>query len=360
VRYPRRPSEMKLRAVALLEAQREGLPRARITQRLLRIPNRRPRPAILVHAPSNFSFLDNHSESLGFIRDVQFVAHAPGGMQGHHTYVVDLSGVTSIGLDAALVLVAEYHRNLFNKPNYQPPIDDADWPAWLRCLLHELGFYKLVKASVRTGGDPQGGFQVRFVPFVSASLVQGELIDDLIEQLKTAAGATPKRIATYGALLEAIKNVRNHAYPSDADLQLPPRVERWWGAGAYDPNERSLTFAMFDQGVGIPATLPKRQMWRDLLKLCPPEWTDADVIEGAIELGRTSTGRLERGNGLWTIVSLVRELPGSEVRILSGRGELTYRSDGTISKRLHANPFCGTLIEWSLILPAEAMSGAAS
>ncbi|TAJ69143.1 MAG: hypothetical protein EPO51_24220 [Phenylobacterium sp.] len=316
---------------------------------------------MLLHAPAILSFGMNYDEMLGFIRDFQHYRYTPGATGHGGNFVVDLADVEAIDLDAALVLVAEYHRGVADRPGYRPPIDDVGWPAWVRCLLEQLGFYELVKPSARSSDSLDDvAFDHRFVPFVTARDVQGVLVDGLIERLKAAAGATPKRIATYGALLEAIKNVKNHAYPQDAEPQLPTRVEQWWGAGAYVPEERTLAFAMYDQGVGIPATLPKRPIWEAIRRLCPPEFNDADVIGGAIELGRTSTGKLERGNGLWTICSLVRELPGSHVRILSGRGELSFASDGTYQKQLHAKPFCGTLIEWSLVLPLEGPVGVPS
>lgn len=361
VRFPRAMSEIEMRARAQHEALRRGLPQAKQTDGLLRVRDRRPVPARLIHAPSKLCFDENYDEMLGFIRDVQFLFYSRNYRSAKSLFVVDLSNVREVYLDAALVLSAEYHRGLISKPGYRPPIDDLDWPPRVRKLLEMLGFYKLVRSLSRSSdGQDDVPFEIKFVPFVHGFDVRGELVDELIEKLKDAAGATPKRIATYGALLEAIKNVRNHAYPQTAAPQLPPRVEAWWGAGAYYPRRGTLAFAMLDQGIGIPATLPARSIWDAVKRLCPPEFNDSDVIAGAIELGRTSTGLLERGNGLWTICRLVTELPGSHVRILSGRGELIYASDGSVDKKLHDNPFCGTLIEWSLVLPLETPSGAVS
>ena len=192
------------------------------------------------------------------------------------------------------------------------------------------------------------------VPFKAYDQVDGEYLDPLIEELKGIAGRAPKRIATYNALLEATKNVRNHAYPEDLFEARPdPSVGLWWAAGAYFRDADVLEFAVYDQGVGIASTLERKSFFEAVLTFCPPERTDADVIAGAIEMGRTSTGKLERGNGLWTICRLVEELPGSHVRLISGKGDVVYATGAKITKKRHANPFCGTLIHWTLALPKE-------
>lgn len=304
-----------------------------------------------------FSFKENHDEVLGFIYGFQWHVSGPTNWNSKRLFAADLKNVAALGLDAALVLTAEYNRSCLKNPTFRPSIDDSEWAPETCCLLDGLGFYRFVDAKWRSGG----GFDdvetpLRFVPFISGKQVVGEQVNDLIERLKTAAGTTPKRIATYGALVEAMKNVHNHAYPLNAPPQVMPMYRMWWAAGAYDPEDRTLQFAMYDQGVGIPATLPKQGFFEAIRKRCPPEFNDADVIAGGIEYGRTSTELHERGNGLWTICKLVEELEGSSVRILSGRGEVTYSSHGDVKKKLHGKAFCGTLVEWSLILPLETQS----
>lgn len=339
---------------------REGLPAARTESGWLRLRSRAPLPALILFAPKILSFSKNHNEMLGFIRDYQWYVHVPLAASPHDNMVVDLATVEYIDLDAALVLVAEYHRACMKRRGYHPPIDDANWPQWVRALLESLGFYQLVQAAERTA-DPEilGSFPFTFVPFIAGSSVEGEAVNEIISRLSAAAGRTPRRIATYNALLEALKNVKIHAYPDDAPPQVAPIVPNWWTAGAFDPAERQLQFVVYDQGVGIPATLPRRSIWESIRMLCPLEFNDADLLQGALEWERSASGLRERGNGLWAICSLVEELPGSQVRILSGSGELTYFSDGSLAKKLHDKPFCGTLIEWSLILPSEGHAGVA-
>jgi hypothetical protein len=280
-------------------------------------------------------------------------------------------------LDAALVLVAEYHRRI-KISGYKPVIDDNHWDPKVRVLFEQLGMYNLVEAVGRTAEGPMvmtPPGALRFVQFHSGTKVEQREARKLIDSLKDAAGHEPEREYVYAALVEAIKNVKHHAYP-DADEYLDrlPTVSTWWAAGAFDPDQQVLQFVVYDQGVGIPATLPRQTFFQSVRRLCPLEWNDADVIAGGIRYGRTrfrSGGkevtvqpRLDagadskyapsgRGNGLWAICHFIPQLEGSSVRIMSGHGEVVYSGGRAVTKVQHVNPFCGTLIQWTLKLPAN-------
>jgi len=315
-----------------------------------------------MEAPSDLWLSAAHNEVLGFIYHYRLISYRrqASGLRRRRTMIADLAGVKNLGLDAALMLTAEYHRNciMWSKER-RPFIVDQTWPRPIRDVFRSLGLYNLVDAAAPADlDDAAEPIDLKLVPFVSGEKVEGEIADQLIRQLSDVAGATPARVKVYAGLLEAIKNVRNHAYPADAPPRIDPVLNRWWGAGAYIPSKRQLQFAVYDQGVGIPATLPKKSFWEAILQMTKPERTDADVIEGAIEYGRSQTELEERGNGLWTICDVVRELKGSSVRIVSGRGEVIWSLGRPVSKKNFVNPFCGTLIEWTLVLPPEDERGA--
>jgi hypothetical protein len=341
-----------IRSLAVKSA---GLPSVNTRLDYVHYPSGQRERATILAAPSQLSVSQNRNGLLALVYEYRrrvFTEHS--SLRGKFKrLVVDLSKVKQIALDAALVVTAEYHR-LCILADFRPEIDDQGWSADVRALLDMLGFYTLVSAKGRTG-VPCGPLQTRlkFVPFVHGDLVDGSMADRLIENLKHAAGIAPAREATYAALVEAIYNVKSHAYPDDAELSAVKTVGQWWAAGAYDPDAEILQFVVYDQGVGIPTTLPKRSFFDVVRKFCPPEFTDADVIAGGIEHGRTSTKQAERGNGLWTICQLVTELPGSQVRISSGSGEVIFFSDGRIRKQVYANPFCGTLLQWTLKLSSD-------
>jgi hypothetical protein len=349
--------ETKKLAQARLAFMRRGLPLPEMVRGLFNSPDGPPRRASLLIAPKVLSFEDNYNECLGFIYDYRWrrFVHNDCGPGRPRTLVLDLSKVRSVYLDAALVLVAEYHRSNLSQPDFTPLIDDAGWQPAVRQSFEMLGFYELVRARARTAPHIEPvALSAKFLPFVSHDTVNGEILYPIIEKMKEVAGHTPKRVETYGALMEAVANARGHAYPDDMSPRVEPIVRhQWWAAGAYFPDLQRLEYAVLDQGVGIGETLPRKPLWDFIRTKCPPEFNDADVIVGGIKYGRTSTGRAERGNGLWKICRLVRELPGSSVRILSGYGEVTYSGRGKPTKKVNANPFCGTLIHWSLSLPTD-------
>ena len=307
-------------------------------------------------APERLSVTGNYAETLGFIYEQRYryyVENEPVGGGRSRLGVVDLEKVREVDLGGMTALVAEYQRVIKRNNEFRPYINDGHWDEGIRALLSDFGFYELVRAL--NPPKPGGGWSdMACVPFKAYDKVDGEQVDPLIDELAGIAGRAPKRIATYNALMEATKNVKNHAYPHDLFEARPdPAVGLWWAAGAYFREEDELEFVVYDQGVGIAKTLKRKPLFESVRTLCPPELTDADVMRGAIELGRTSTGKLERGNGLWTICRLVEELPGSQVRLISGRGDVAFHADGAVTKKLNANPFCGTLIHWKLALPKD-------
>ena len=343
-------------AIVRLETEREGLPLPNCRKGMLKTDARRERVGLIITAPPTMSLDAARDHFLGLLYEYRYRIHVGPRLdptaKGFSS--LNLGDVERLDLDAALVLTAEYHRNCMVR-GYKPYVDDQDWKPEVVRLLEDLGFYDFVGARGRTGCAQAPSSAKRFVKFISGKRVQGEQADSLIEALRVVAGVAPAREAIYAALVEAIMNVTSHAYKDRPPAVYPVR-EHWWAAGAYDPTQQTLEFVVYDQGVGIPARLPRSG---DLFTRI---WTfvkgegDSALIDGAIEYGRTSTNLEERGNGLWMICRLAEELDGSSVRILSGRGDVTYFSRQGSVRKDHANPFCGTLIKWTLKLPPEPTS----
>jgi hypothetical protein len=349
-------------ALDAFENARRGLPQPEVVRGHIRSSDGCLRRANLLMAPDPLNLSSNFGETLGFLYEQRYRYFIRNDARGKPRVAsVDLTKVKSLDLAAGLAMVAEYHRALQANAStdFRPYIDDETWDPDVRILLRDLGLYELVRARNRPESDSvEHG--IRFVPFRVCDSVDGSVLDPLIEDIRTAAGRAPKRLAVYGALMEAVKNAIIHAYPDEAqELRVDPLHKLWWAAGAYFPDDDTLEFVVYDQGIGIPGTLTKKSLWEAVRDFCPPEFTDADVIAGALELGRTSTKRLERGNGLWTICRLASELPGSQVRIMSGTGDVLFAPGKTrpVRKKSQLNPFCGTLIHWSLVMPTDAHTG---
>lgn len=116
-----------------------------------------------------------------------------------------------------------------------------------------------------------------------------------------------------------------------------------------DPS-KTVGLQLYDQGAGIPATLPKQTYFPRLLRKFDPEGSDAGLIAAAMEYGRTSTGQKGRGKGLAEMTDWIESSKSGFLKILSGAGEVTYRPGRKITRRNYNAPFCGTLVQWELTL----------
>ncbi len=122
-------------------------------------------------------------------------------------------------------------------------------------------------------------------------------------------------------------------------------------AGSIDQDKREFMIMFYDQGVGIPVTVPRKhpiEHWGGLLSDLGLVPNDANMIKAATLLGRSRTGEEHRGYGLQDVINIVKICEKGEVRILSGRGEYCYRSDGSEVSRNHKRNLGGTLIQWHL------------
>jgi hypothetical protein len=179
----------------------------------------------------------------------------------------------------------------------------------------------------------------------------GEILLNLFHQV---GGDDVLRVNLLGAIVDAIENVRGHAYGGRTPLQERLIPAFWWLSGAADTVNRRLTLSIYDQGNTIPVTLPKVWPLEAITKafiarfghhfdLIGPEH-DREALEVAMQLSATSTGRSERGKGLSKIRHVVADCPGARLRVISRRGNYVYRN-GVDEYSTTSIPLLGTYIE---------------
>ena len=112
----------------------------------------------------------------------------------------------------------------------------------------------------------------------------------------------------------------------------------------------------YDQGDGIPKTLP-RAVFFEFMKDLFNSWSDSEKIQAAMEVGRTSSGKAERGKGLQNLVEFAKAHSEGTLAIYSLTGcfrqEFSNQGSNPSSKTERKdfnNSIGGTLIEWSVIL----------
>lgn len=335
----------------------------RIHTRKKRRRERRARTATAVREPGGRVHIEGHRgsyhripcpEHLSFERDyegvlklIREIRERSKRRRNERTYI-DFKPIRTVTPSGALVLAAELDRwNSLPGPTRFRKADTDEWVPNVRRLLGQMGFFELLKLKVSHVPDTASE-GARYVKFRSGTKVDGEAVEDLRLLDLAPVVSVPKAKLLFAAVTEAMTNVAHHAY--GATHRGP---KKWWLSAAHEAGE--VVILIYDQGAGIPKTLPLtlRERMRDLL---PGDLAthDGKMIEVAHNLARSGTGESHRGRGLGRDVRRYIEEhdgPGT-YRVISGRGEYTVPAGEGVTGRVEsrARPLQGTLIEWRLRL----------
>lgn len=310
-------------------------------------------------APENFDIYDNYEETLAFLMDVRrnFLknsSHGRGGIGRSRPYFANFSTIRRLNPASGLLLAAEVDR--WSRTAKKKPISvDYLWPRFLRNYFEQAGLFSLLQINPQTAPDENGKSDaLQTIAYQSDIYTQGEVADNFRAELEQVVGeAIGPRHDVYVALSEAMANVVGHAYPEDESFWPRDIQRRWWLGGSWASDERIVTVQIYDHGVGIPATLPRSQHWSNMmpiLKSLDPERSDAGLIEAAMQYRRTSTKAKGRGKGMYQMAEWIDRTKRGSLRILSGRGSLTYLPHEAPIKRTLPVDFGGTLVEWKVRL----------
>jgi hypothetical protein len=260
---------------------------------------------------------------------------------------------------AALVLAAEYdriHRVGSSIPN---TVDIKRWDPFVYSTLYSLGFFDLL-------GVGKSGSAHNVLPtpaegnFIQAPMQRGENANwegasqALLNLFDAVGGDDTARVNLLGAVVDAIENVRGHAYSGRGALQTRLIPPFWWLSGAADQASKKLTLAIYDQGVTIPVTLPNKWAGSAILKTFvtlfghsfDPERPDYDgeALKAAMQLSSTATGLAQRGKGLSKIRDVVSKCKDGRLKVISRRGIYTFEN-GTETFHTGSIPLLGTYVE---------------
>ena len=304
---------------------------------------------ITIECPEDFSLESNFD---GVVQVLRKIRDQSGRSRNERTYI-DFRKIRNLSLSAALALAAELDRwnNLpLHRSKPLQAVDFKEWDPKVRRLLAYLGFFDLLNVHYPKEMESKdtSNIGIHYVKFRTGKSADGEAFDRLREQeLERVAGGVLRKQYLYAAVTEAMTNVVHHAYESNC------RRPNWWLSASHNSQEGNLTIMIYDQGVGIPKTLP-RKFQEQVKEILIDD--HANLIEAAHELSRTASGQLYRGHGL------ERDIRGyfnhlncqGHYRVLSWKGEYIYErkpnGDTSNNKKNHKNPIRGTLIEWKLTI----------
>jgi hypothetical protein len=259
--------------------------------------------------------------------------------------------IESITPSAALVLASEVDR-WNQKVNGRLNARLRTWNEEVKRLLCQMGYFELLGLKKPDAALADGN--TTFLRFRRGYTGQdgGALAKQLRVDIEKIVGESIQKQFLFEGLSEAITNVGQHAYQNATSMTL----RQWWLSASYQREERKLCVTFFDQGEGIPKTLP-RSYFFETIKDAFHLWTDAQKIAAAMEVGRSSTKKEGRGMGLQNLVEFAKAHKEGQLSIYSLHG--MYRRNFAVdglqhrdlsSQRNHLVSVGGTLIEWSVTL----------
>lgn len=309
---------------------------------------------ICFDAPRRFDIFENYERTLAFILDVRTLFMRRKRKRGRKPYYANFSTIEELDPASGLILAAEIDR--WRRTTSRKPVSfDHLWQKDVRNFFVQAGLFELLHIDPATAQVSDGEeLGLETIQYRSDVFTSGEVADSFREELESKiGGGIGPRIDVYNALSEAMSNVVWHAYQRAMGAWPSQVMNRWWLGGTWSKTENLVTVQMYDHGVGIPRTLPKSEHWSEVLPLIGRldlERSDAGMIEAAMQYGRTRTGRAGRGKGLAQMADWIDRAGNGSLRILSGRGSLTFLPGRQPIKERLATEFCGTLIEWKVSL----------
>jgi hypothetical protein len=281
----------------------------------------------------------------------------------------DFSKITYISSEVALIIASYFESaNRLTKKN-SFALNFEQWNPDVRRTLYELGFFNIVgieedKVLLTKSGE------TTLRRLRSYRDTNGEAVANLIRDL----GYDPFDINTpiYEALVEAITNTIDHAYPrkkSGNDFS----DKYWWSTGAINQKAGELSLFVWDQGITIPGSLKlvssdwkfyenyKRQFNKMIARLKADGsqnensniCEDGQSLAAAMTVGRTSTGVKGRGRGLPCYQDAVNSCIEGELIIRSGYGWYKKKKDKKAKYGISAGRLHGTLVVWKLKMPSS-------
>ena len=333
----------------LLRAKKEEKRKARrAARKRMRTQGSGPYTRIDLSVPSSFDLRQGLKETLEFFRRLRKVI-----LLDRRIGLIDFSSCVKISAGADLILAAEVDRcrNLRHRDGKPTVTGTYPHDDGMQQFLDDLGFFDLIKVkSPLRGKKPIA--KERFIAMRSGYRDRGKPMKEIADIVTKGAVRLDNeaRDALYMGLLEAMNNVTAHAYPREARMGSTPVLPgRWWAAGHWDNEGKEIGTLIYDQGVGIPETLPKHgDVIQNILRRLQLGDSDADRIRAAMEIGKSRVGANYRGKGMASLRHGVEKAGDGHLLILSGAGGYLYRSNSEEKMFTLPAKIGGTFIEWRI------------
>lgn len=315
---------------------------------------------ITLDLPERMNFSKNYNETIKYITFIRKITERKSTPRKAYKLVhVSFGKLKEISTSAALVLTAELSKWDDSLRNNLKPLTE-NWNCNILQQFHDLGFFDLFmkKPDRELPCAQQMKDEKKLVKYIKGRCGDAEKAKKLKEEIINIVGAKTleKWTFLYSGLSEAITNVSHHAYPETYDYV--DKDKNWYLTGSFNPKTRALKIVFYDQGIGIPKSLPASKIWERVLSFFDKyaifdRKKDEVLLKAAVELDRTSTNQNDRGKGLQDLLEFIRQKGDGYLSIISKRGlyKLTVTNGKETPKSdRFLDPLDGTLIIWNVTL----------
>jgi len=291
-----------------------------------------------IHAPENFSFIEN---SAGV---VEFISKLKNHFDEKKKVFVVLKKVRIISYDAIVVLLSIMVRFKATQIDFNgdlPKNEEA------RRILTESKFLQYLYQSFIDKDRYQLGQKSSIVTHAWKD-VDSELGNELIKNASKTIWGTEKRCqGVQRTLIELMLNTNNHADDSRKG------EKHWWLSVHHDKVKNKVSFAFIDFGVGVFTSLNNKRHGSkffgivDKLKERVKFGNNADLLRLIMDgtLHRTATGKPYHGKGLPGINKARERNQISNLNIITNDVHARLDND-TFS--IMPKSFSGTFVYWEL------------
>ena len=313
---------------------------------------------ITLNLPEKMDFHENYDSTIIHISAIRKLTETNrASRKAYKLTAVNFDKLIKISTSAALVLTAELSKwDDTIRQRLRPAVDN--WDNEILRQFTDLGFFDLFHNPPSKNIDNHNSSSVKLVKYIKGRCGDSKKTRILKEKLTNIVGDDiSKWTFLRSGLDEAITNVSHHAYPDNHSFLEEDK--NWYLTGSYNNETKEIKIVFYDQGIGIPKSLPTSEVWERILGILSTKIPRADrkkdevLLKAAVQLDRTSTEETDRGKGLQDLLEFIRQRGAGYLSIISLKGlfKLSVNNDKETVKTKHFdNSICGTLIIWSAIL----------
>lgn len=313
---------------------------------------------LIIFLPSQMNFSIDFERTSATLTAIRYYAEMTLRGSRHKLTSVNFEKLEKISTSSALVLTAELSK-WEDSIGRKLKSNVYSWNETVRKQLIELGFFNLFKKpSANLLDFKVNNTHLRFVEYIKGKRGEKSKTRILKDSLHKIINNEVVDRWTFldSGLGEAITNVTHHAYPEASRFNESDK--NWYLTGSFNSTNNTLKIAFYDQGIGIPDSLPTSKIYEKVLEFARnvgniEEKLHKTLLKAAVSVSRTRTDEVGRGEGLRDLLTFIQQRKNGYLSILSLKGLYKYTmSNGIESEKTESfdNPIHGTLIIWSVKL----------